>query len=210
MNDDELDSRLALIREHTLVPSADPALRELGSDAARQVTRPVRRRGHWGLGLGIAGALLALTAGTTATAYYLQIPPFQGIEDGAIRTTEPIPLSYRTDNGIEIGCLIYLDFSDSPASDIRAVDEAIRAEDWTDFGQDLYDSHPELPDAPPLAESLDPQEPIGDEAFDAAEDFAAGVIPGLGYLGDGVTDGPAIIAIGMTCRPDAQHVEPPA
>lgn len=145
-----------------------------------------------------AGALL--TAGTTLSAYYLQIPPFQGLPDGFIRTSESIPLNYVEDDGSEIRCRIFLEFERTDQSTVDRVDAAIAEHDWSAFGQDLYDSNPELPDLP--ADNLGPGDIMG-PAGAAAEDFANDVVPDVGGLGTR-PDGPAVGAIAATCLPSAQ------
>lgn len=209
MNDDELDARLRTLGDRPVSPGAASALDRLAADALAESRRPVApprsRRVHVSWALGLTAAALALTAGTTATAYYLGVPPFVSLGKHELRTSESIPLRFETRNDIEIRCLIFLDFTHTSQAQVDQVDEAIRDRDWSDFGQDLYDAHPELPDAPSLAESLNPQDPIGDEAFDAAFDLAAQVIPALRARHAHVDTGdPMVTGIDMTCRPDAQ------
>jgi hypothetical protein len=210
MNDDELDSHLQLIGRQELPTNAVDALELLGADLSRQAgnattPRHPARRSHFAWGLGLAAAVLALTAGTTATAYYLGVPPFVTLGRHELRTSEPIPLHYETRNQVEIGCLIYLDFTHTSQAQVDDVDEAIQQRDWSDFGQDLYDAHPELPDAPPLAESLNPQAPIGEDAFVAAYTLADSTIPDLAPRHPHADSGqPFVSGIDMTCRPDAQ------
>lgn len=210
MNDDELDSRLRLLGRQELPINAAHALDQLGADAFHEAgmaaprRRPTRRP-HLAWGLGLTAAVLALTAGTTATAYYLGVPPFVTLGRHELRTSEPIPLHYETRNKIEIGCLIYLDFTHTSQAQVDDVDEAIRQRDWSGFGQGLYDAHPELPDAPPLAESLNPQAPIDEDAFIAAYTLADSTIPDLAPRHPHADSGdPFVSGIDMTCRPDAQ------
>lgn len=209
MNDDELDSRLQLLGRRDVSPGTTDALARLGAAARHEARRPAppqrsARRTHLAWGLGLAAAALALTAGTTATAYYLGVPPFISLGKHELRTSEPIPLRYETRNQVEVGCLIYLDFTHASQAQVDDVDEAIGQRDWSDFGQDLYDAHPELLDAPSLDESLNPQVPIGEEAFDAAYALAADTIPELAprHLHADTQD-PFVSGIDMTCRPDA-------
>jgi hypothetical protein len=201
MNDDELDRRLASVREHTEHSGAHDALAALGHTIRAEST-PAPRRSRWYWGIGLATAAIALTAGTTATAYYLGVPPFQSLPDGASRAAESIPLNYDTTNGIEIRCRIFLEFENVDAAGVAAVGEAIRDTDWSDFGHDLYIAQGDLPDAP--SDVLNPQDEINDAAVDATYAFAASVIPGLRFLGDGAENDPRLSAIATTCRPDAQ------
>lgn len=201
MNDEELDRRLAGVREHTERADVHDALAALGRNAPLEsAPTPRRSRLYWGIGL--ATAAIALTAGTTTAAYYLRVPPFQSLPDGASRAAQSIPLNYDTDNGIEVRCRIFLEFENVDAASVAAVSDAIGGHDWGGFGQDLYDAQVGLPDAP--ADILNPQEPVSDAAVDASYEFAASVIPGLQFLGDGPREDPRLSAIAMTCRPDAQ------
>ena len=208
LTNDELDRRLALARGPETAPRIRDELRGLGraarTEAAASGAIPTRNpRRTWVGGLALAGAAVVLTAGTTATAYYLQIPPFVGLNDGDIRTSESIPLRYETDNGVDIACRIFIDFSHAERDQVHEVDEAIRSTDWSHFGQDLYDAQPNLPDAPTLSESLNPQEPVKDAADSAVVGFASGVVPGLLILGE-EGDGPRLSSLIMTCVPSAQ------
>jgi hypothetical protein len=202
MNDEELDRRLDGIRTRTLEPGSEGTLAHLGRRAATGSERP-RIAGRVGWGVGLAALAVVLTAGTTATAYYLQVPPFVELPAGSLRTAESIPLDYHTDNGIDIRCRIFLEFAHVDAAGVDAVDEAIRTHDWSDFGQGLYDAQTGLPPAPPLSESLSPQDPVGEAATAAVSTFAATVIPDLAeFPADG--DLPLLSGVDTTCVPSAQ------
>ena len=197
MNDDELDRRLLTVREHTEHLGVRHALEALGRGVrVESTTAPRRTKLNWGVGLGIAA--IALTAGTTTTAYYLGVPPFQSLPDGASRTSESIPLDYDMDDGTEIRCRVFLEFENVDAPGVAAVDAAIRTTDWTDFGQDLYDAQVEPPD------DSSAEGAVSDATVDATFAFAAMVIPGLGFMSDGAEDSPLLSAVATTCRPDAR------
>ena len=198
MTDDELDERLAAARARTQIPSLHGAVVNVARSIAASSPRGGRRP-RLILGLGLAGAAIALTAGTTTTAYYLGIPPFQSLPDGALRTTESIPLDYVTDDAIEIRCSIFLEFENVDAAEVATVDEAIATHDWADFGQDLYAAQGALPPTP--RDSLNPQEEVSGAALEAVYDFAASSIPDLRLLGDGAASDPRLSAVATTCVP---------
>ncbi len=210
MNDDELDRRLAGVRERTTLRTAADALHELGGLAAavahaesagpaeRRTPAPPPARGMWALGL--TAAAVTLTAGTTVTAFFLGVPPFQSVPSGTVRTAQSIPLDYETSNSVEIRCRMFLEFERAGSADVEAVDVAIRSRDWSGFGQSLYDAQADLPDAP--TDSLNPQDPVVNAATDAVYVFAATVLPGLGRFGED-RDGPTLSGIATTCVPGA-------
>jgi hypothetical protein len=208
MNDDELDTRLEQIRSRTSEASTRSVLNELGQSAAAITAHdqraPARRsRVHYRLGwmLGIVGLAAALTAGMTLSAYYLKMPPFQGLPDDSLRTTNFIPVEYTTNNGVPVACKVFLEFERLDYDGAREVDVAIDARDWSGFGASLYAKHPELPAAP--TDSLSPQDEISEEIVTAAFEFASGVVPSLTFFTDD-TDAPTLSAVATTCSPDTK------
>jgi hypothetical protein len=214
MNDTELDQRLAEVAGVTNDIRMHETLVRLGRDAAVEIQsgsssrqtqspRPRRHRG-WGVAAAVAGAAVLLTAGTTAAAYYLGIPPFQSLDEGALRTTQSIPMHYTARNGVEIKCRIFLEFMNVPSTQVMEVDDAIKDHDWTGFGQRLYDAQPNLPPAPPLSVSLSPQDPVEAAEVPAVFAFAKSVLPEIHLFGAGGPDAPQLSGIGESCVPSAQ------
>jgi len=195
MNDDELD---ALLRQAAQPEAPAAATR----DAVARARAQHRPRPHRRLLIGgaiVAGAL-ALTAGTTLTAYYLRIPPFQGLPEGSLRTAGFIPLDYTSDEGIEVSCRVFLEFENVDSAGVARVDAAITATDWSTWGQDLYDGIANPIPQPAPAQNLNPQDDVMELYPVASYEFARDVIPNLGYLG-ATPNGPTLSGIATTCIP---------
>jgi hypothetical protein len=197
IDDDDLDRLLD--RAATTPPHnarVDAAVAALLTEVRGHVP-PRRRRGPRlmtvAVGLAIAGALVA---GTTMSAVWLQIPPFQELPEGWSRTTEYIPLEWVSVAGEEERCRVYLELERARPGDIDALDAAIAARDWTGFGQDLYDSLPDAPIGP------DGEGEVHIAAVPLIQAFAVSVIPEVGEIGAASDDGPAVGAIATTCRTD--------
>jgi hypothetical protein len=214
MNDTELDQRLAEVvggtndvgLHETLVRLGRDAAEEIQSESSSQRRQSPRMRLHrgWGVAAAVAGAAILLTAGTSATAYYLGIPPFQSLDKGALRTTQSIPMDYTARDGVEIKCRIFLEFEHVPSAQVIEVDDAIKDHDWTEFGQTLYDAQRNLPAAPPRSVSLSPQDPVEAAELPAVFAFARSVLPEIHLFGAGGPDAPNLSSVDETCVPSAQ------
>jgi hypothetical protein len=192
--DDDLDSLLEKAGATRVdSPRAQAALAALLTETRAAAPRR-RRRGRRivgaAVGLAIAGALVA---GTTMSAVWLQIPPFQELPEGWSRTTEYIPLEWVSVAGEEERCRVYLELERARPGDIHALDAAIVHHDWNRFGQGLYDSLPDAPTGPNV------ESDVGELASSQVQAFAVEVIPEIGRAG---ADDPAVGAIAITCRTD--------
>lgn len=191
--DDALDRLLARAATTRKNDRVEAALAALVTEARRDA--PPRRRRRTGptavvVGFAIAGALVG---GTTMSAVWMQSPPFQEVPAGWTRTTEYIPLEWVSVAGEEERCRMYLELERARPGDIDALDAAIRAHDWSGFGQDLYDALPDSPTGP------DVEGEVAQIAGPAVQAFAVNVIPEIGRAG---TDDPAVGALATTCRTD--------
>lgn len=136
MTDEELDA--ALTRSRSAIPTGAAAEARRLVRATRPTQAPRRAR-RWVLPAAVAGAL-ALTGGANLAAAQMEIWPYVGMPADNLRTSEPIPLIWTTEDGHHEECGAWLEFADTPKSTVDAVEEAILETDWTGFGQNLYDA----------------------------------------------------------------------
>ncbi|UJP10130.1 hypothetical protein L2X99_17575 [Microbacterium sp. KUDC0406] len=191
MNDTELDELLARAAR-PLPIAADNLAASVADDVARGARS--RRRRRWLIPALIAGAF-ALTAGASLTA--IQLAQWQGVSmpEGNVRSTVPIPLEWVTEDGHAERCGAWIELSDPGPGDRTALDDAIRAHDWSGFGQRLYDTGDPVADDPGgegrTASRLEPE----------LRAFAEQTIPGVRWMEDdaGRT---AVTAYGFRCAPD--------
>ncbi len=162
MRDDELDVLLA----RTAPEPDERALLRVAPSIAHLVhaTRPTRRSHLRPWHAVLAGTALvggfALPAGITRNDAHLRVPPYVGIEDGAMRSNESIPVRYTTHDGHEVSCRTWIDVMDADQEVIDHIDDAIRGIDWSGFAQRTHDG---LADPPPHdPTSLNPDEATSD------------------------------------------------
>jgi hypothetical protein len=142
MNDAELDGLLGrtagplTVRARTT--ARDMAVRSRFQVAERRPRRRLSRRRLTILAAVVGGAVL--TAGTSLAAYQLSIPPFQTVPQGIQRATNPVAIDFNRVDGVQLHCLVFLEFRHLSAHEYQRVDRFIATNDWSGFGQRL-DSH---------------------------------------------------------------------
>jgi hypothetical protein len=197
LSDDQLDHLLSRAADTGIRPTTTAAAVEaLVSEArARGPQSARRRRNRFVLGGVVAGVVIAgvLTAPTALGDWWLRTPPFQGLPDGWLRTTEYVPIIWQSPDGEEERCRTYFELENADADLVAEFDAAILDHDWTDFGQNLYDS---LPGSPP-ATSVEPE--VGNLAVPGLNDFVAHVLAEAESSSAGSA---AVGAFATTCRTD--------
>ena len=104
-------------------------------------------------------------------------------------------MNWTTDDGHTENCRAWIELQNAERGDRAALDEAIKARDWTGFGQRLYDEGTWEPNDP------DGERRVADQLSSFLQDFARDVLPGVSWLVEpGDTFG--VAASGMTCVPE--------
>ncbi|MFK4789053.1 hypothetical protein [Microbacterium sp. ZW T5_56] len=147
---------------------------------------------------------VVLTGAASATALGLNSWPFVQLPDGASRTSVPIPLVFTTIDGVHEECGGYVELTQVTPEQVRALNEAIAARDWSGFGQSLYDNAAGHPD---LSNSNDGEERMGEEftrwvpGFVTAIIPRAAILPGSDLVLAPPADVPLVQAWGFSCVP---------
>ncbi len=173
--DDLLASAITPLPEHT----ARTAMRLAESTAPR---RRMRRR--WVVPTIVVGAIV-LTGGAGATAATMSHWAGVSMPLDNIRNEVPIPLDWVTDDGEHQHCRGWIEIRNPQPGDRDKLDAAVRAHDWSGFGQKVYDWHG----------STFAEEPLGE--------FAADVFPGI-VIGDGPAGVRGVDVTGWTCVPESR------
>ncbi len=175
MDDHQLDALLLAAR-----PDASADAETTSQCLAQEVRtgRGVRsgavgRRWRSAVVIPVGVAALALTGAGTVTAYQLSIPPFVGLDPGVERTTEGVPVNFRTDDGTEISCQAFVEFRDVTDQQRQQINDMVRSTDWTGYGQRTYDA------LPPARRSMDTAPgPIGGRVMPDLYQRALDAAPG--------------------------------
>lgn len=171
-------------------------------EVAAQHRGSQRPRRSWvrpGLLVPVGLGALALTGAGTLAAYQLSIPPYVATEPGVERVSDPVPVNYRTDAGTRIDCLAYLEFRDVTPLQRRQIN-AISTDDWSGYGQRIYDALP----ASHRAGQDGPDELLADHVDGDLYTRALMEAPGVEFR---TSDGsPSIEGVTIRCTyPDGNH-----
>jgi hypothetical protein len=198
MDDKELDGLLGrAIRP--LASNVSAAVNNL-VDATREYTQPTARKRVsrslvWG---SVAVGAMVLTAGASITAAQMGIPPFQSLEIGTQRTKTAIPVDYVEPDGNQVHCRAFMEFRNlDPAADAK-VEHFITANDWSGFGQGLFDSVAAKATASSTATDL-----LGDAVNAALYEKATQALPGL-QRGPADTTDVTFNGSSMSCSPQGK------
>lgn len=102
---------------------------------------PARKKLPRGVVWGIfATAAVLVTAGASVTAIQMGIPPFQSLEAGLQRTTTAITVNYVEAGGTAVTCNAFIEFRQLDAASEAKIESYISTQDWSGFGQDLFDT----------------------------------------------------------------------
>lgn len=144
MTRDEDAALIDLIRAANPFPNPGPApLTKKQSILRDRIMREQdRRAGRAGRAIPlliVSGLLLTAGAGTATIA----MSHWSGVSMPAenLRNTAPIPVSWTTASGHTENCGVWIEFRNPDATDLDALDHAIKSRDWSGLGQQLYDTN---------------------------------------------------------------------
>jgi hypothetical protein len=201
MDDKELDGLLGrAIRP--LASNVSAAVNNL-VDATREHTQPqpaARKRWSRSLvwGSSVTAGAIFLTAGASITAAQMGIPPFQSLEGGTQRTTTAIPVDYVEPDGNQVHCRAFMEFRNLDAAADAKIEHFITANDWSGFGQGLFDSVAAKATVSSAATYL-----LGDAVNVALYEKATQALPGL-QRGPADTTDVTFNGSSMSCSPQGK------
>lgn len=144
MEDQELNDLLLQARP-SASGDAEVIARQLAGETTsghRKTAGRPRRRWRKRLIIPIGVGALALAGAGTVAAYQLSVPPFQTVPQGLERTTDGVPVKYRTDAGTRVSCQAFVEFRDVTDLQRKQVNAMITDTSWSGYGQRMYNQLP--------------------------------------------------------------------
>ena len=157
------------------------------------------RRGRAGWTVAAVGAVVLTAAFGLLSSYEINQAPFSTIPDGVQRISTPIPVDYTTTAGEPVACQAYLEFQHLSSGQLDEVESYVDGQDWTSFGQGMYDrAAARLPASSRSAQAVSGE--LGEVLDPAFADVVTKAAPAL-RIRDFSSGEPTYNGYAMSCQP---------